>query len=176
MTQNIKKYSDIQDVLIAYKGPITDVLIADTGQNIRTIFSNETVLCRKIFAIFMELAVNVFHYADAKITIDEENSASIGEFHIENTENELLITCKNKLLNKHIDELKEHCLIINSFDRDQLRKYKRDRRGGPRGNRSKGAGIGLIQVALTSDNKLDIEFSSLDNTFSFFKVTATIIK
>ncbi len=59
--------------------------------------------------------------------------------------------------------------VINSLDREELREYKRQQRKLPPGKKG-GAHIGLIQVALTSSNPLDIEVNPVDDKHSFFSI------
>jgi hypothetical protein len=59
---------------------------------------------------------------------------------------------------------------------DDLRKYKREAREAPQLEGSKGAGIGIIQAALTSDNPLEVDAIQVDDNFSFFSLTVKIDK
>ncbi|MBT33019.1 MAG: hypothetical protein CMO01_25455 [Thalassobius sp.] len=62
------------------------------------------------------------------------------------------------------------------MDKDDLRKLKKEQRNKPQGSRSKGAGIGLIQVALTSGNPLQMEVRQVDDQVSFFSLSVKINK
>jgi hypothetical protein len=62
------------------------------------------------------------------------------------------------------------------MNKDELRDYKREQRSLPQGVRSKGAGIGLIQAALTSGNPLQIDSMAVDEQFTFFSLSVTIEK
>ncbi|RLD77713.1 MAG: hypothetical protein DRJ10_11465, partial [Bacteroidetes bacterium] len=77
--------------------------------------------------------------------------------------------------NDDIVSIIEKSEIINSLDREELREYKRQQRKLPPGKRG-GAHIGLIQVALTSANPLDIEVNPVDDDHSFFSIAVKIDK
>jgi len=81
----------------------------------------------------------------------------------------------NAVLNDNIIPLIEKCEFINSLDRESLREYKREQRRHPQGNLGN-AHIGLIQVALTAANPLDIEVSPLDDEKSYFSIAVKINK
>lgn len=168
-------FTSNKNVLISYKGPVTDVIMAELSRDIRDKFAANPRASRKLFAIFMELAQNVLYYsAEKKITGDREES--IGTILITEASEHYTFGCGNLVENKYISELVEACEHINSLDRDSLREYKREKRSGKPGERSKGAGIGLIQVALTSENPLRAQYTQVDDAFSFFSVSVKVLK
>jgi len=81
----------------------------------------------------------------------------------------------NVVKNEDVIPLINKCEKINSLDREGLRQYKREMRGLPSDGRD-GANIGLIKVALTSENPLDIEVTPIDNEFSFFSLSVKVLK
>ncbi len=164
-----------KSVLISYKGPVSDVILAEISKDIRSKFSNDPKASRKIFAIFMELAQNILYYSAEK-TLFNNRHDSIGSILITQMAEHYTFSCGNLVENSYIQELVESCKIINSMDRDALREYKREQRSAPQRERSKGAGIGLIQVALTSDTPLKVEYKEIDDTHSLFSLSVQIMK
>jgi len=81
----------------------------------------------------------------------------------------------NLVRNEDIISIIDKSEIINSLDREELREYKREQRKLPHGPKG-GAHIGLIQVALTSDNPLDVEVTPIDDDHSFFSIAVKIDK
>lgn len=161
------------DVLISYKGPVTDVILAEISRDIRHKFSDNPRLSKKLFAVFIELAQNILYYSSEKVYFGDRND-SIGTILITRYTDHHTFSCGNLVENKYIDELVEGCETINTLDRDGLREYKRATRSGPKKDRSKGAGIGLIQVALTSGEPLNVEAVKVDDAYSFFSLSVKI--
>lgn len=161
------------DVLISYKGPVTDVLLAEISRDIRDKFSDNPKISKKLFSVFIELAQNILYYSCEKISFGERND-SIGTILITKTIEHFTFACGNLVENQYIEDLVESCKLINSLDREKLREYKRETRSAPSKDRSKGAGIGLIQVALTSGNPLEVEARRVDDQFSFFSISVKI--
>ena len=162
-------------VLISYKGPVTDIIMSEISRDIRTKFTENPKASRKIFAIFMELSQNILYYSSEKVHFGNNND-SVGTILITETSDHYTFSCGNLVENEHIDELIEGCNTINSMDRETLREYKREQRSKPQGKRSKGAGIGLIQVALTSGNPLNVEYREIDDALTFFSLSVRIDK
>ena len=59
------------------------------------------------------------------------------------------------------------------MNREELRDYKRKEINKPYSS-SGGGNIGLIQVALTSDNPLNYKLTEMDNNTAFFAVCVKI--
>lgn len=162
------------DVLISYKGPVTDVILSEISRDIRNKFAETPRLSKKLFAIFIELAQNILYYSSEKINFSDRRD-SVGTLLVTRIENKHLnFACGNLVENKYVDGLVESCEMINSLNREELREYKRVTRSAPRKERSKGAGIGLIQVALTSGNPLEVEVRQVDEGFSFFSISVRV--
>ncbi len=161
------------DVLISYKGPVSDTILAEISRDIRDKFSENPKASKKLFSIFVELAQNILYYSSEKVQFSNRND-SIGTILITKTSKHLTFSCGNLVENKYINDLVEGCEKINSLDREELREYKRETRSAPQKERSKGAGIGLIQVALTSGNPLGVEARQVDEKYSFFSLSVKI--
>lgn len=161
------------DVLISYKGPVSDLILAEISRDIRDKFSESPKASKKLFAIFVELAQNILYYSSEKVQFGNKND-SIGTILITRSKKYLTFSCGNLVENKYIEDLVEGCKKINSLNRDELREYKRETRSAPQKERSKGAGIGLIQVALTSGNPLGVEARHVDDKYSFFSLSVKI--
>lgn len=161
------------DVLISYKGPVTETILSEISRDIRKKFSENPKIGKKLFAVFMELAQNILYYsAERAMFVDRDDS--VGTLLITRFQNHHTFSCGNLVENKYIEDLVNACNTINSLDREELREYKRHTRSSPTKERSKGAGIGLIQVALTSGNPLKVEAKKVDDGYSFFALSVKI--
>lgn len=165
--------TDKKEVLISYKGPITDVIMSEISKDIRYKFAANARASKKIFAIFMELAQNILYYSAEKMQLADKKD-SVGIVLVTRANEFYRFSCGNLVENEYVEELIESCNFINSLDKEKLRDFKREQRSNPQRERSKGAGIGLIQVALTSENPLEVEFKEIDEKYSFFSITVRI--
>jgi hypothetical protein len=164
------------NILLSYKGPLTDILLAEFSRDIRDkLQSEESKVGKKVFAIFMELAQNVLFYSKEKNQFGN-NRDKVGTLVIVNEEESQTyrIITGNMVFQKDVAFLQEKCDTINSLDRDALREYKRSLRNNPNNEESKGAGIGLVQAALTSDNPLEVEIRTISNDLAFFVVSVSV--
>lgn len=161
------------DILLSYKGPLTDVLLSEFSHDIRQKLQEEDPkVGKKVFAIFMELAQNVLYYSKEVNMFG--NRDRVGTLVIINTGESYQLMTGNLVYKKIVPELMEKCEKINSFDRDELREYKRQLRNAPKNEESKGAGIGLVQVALTSGNRVEMKVKEYANEFAFYVIVVNV--
>lgn len=160
-------------LVLSYKGPFLEEILAKLSDIIRDTFTQDPVLSRKLLAVFLEFAQNVYYYSAETIKIGEKEYG-IGSVGVSRHEDSFKFTTGNFVPNQYLDKLIESCELINSMDRDELRKLKRDTRSAGPGERSRGAGIGLIQVALTAGEPIEYEAIPHDDINSFFFLTAKI--
>ncbi len=163
-----------KNVQLFYKGIFDKNILAAIGSYIKSIIAFNPTISRKLFSIFIELAQNISYYSAEK-TIFEGKEVGIGSVLITEDETLFEFASGNIVQTEDVDALIEKCDLINSLDRDSLREYKRQQRKLPQGPYD-GAHIGLIQVALTSENPLDINISRIDDTYSFFSIIVKIDK
>jgi hypothetical protein len=173
---NLYEYHKLfdEDVLISYKGPFESNILTIIGDYIKMIIKKNPKVSKKIFAIFMELAQNISYYSAEKNRFDPKHRG-IGTLVITEVSDFYTFAVGNIVSNHDIVPVIEKCEIINSLDREALRQYKRDQRNLPSGEFGN-AHIGLIQVALTSENPLDIEVTPISATHSFFSIKVKIDK
>ena len=163
------------NIQVSYKGPIDERILSIIGNYIELVV-DDPVVSKKIFKIFIELAQNISFYSAEKSRLgDKKSEIGAGTIVIGDFKEYYTFVTGNNVKNADIIPLIEKCEIINSLDREGLRKYKREQRKLPPG-RMGGAHIGLIQVALTSANPLDIEVQPVDDKHSFFSIAVRIDK
>ncbi len=165
-----------ENIHISYKGPIDERILQVIGYYIEELSSKYPKAGKKIFKIFIELAQNISYYsAERNIFNKGKKEIGVGMLVIaESTDSYTFIT-GNLVNNDDIFAIIEKSEIINSLERDELRKYKREQRNLPHSKKG-GANIGLIQVALTSSNPLNIEINPMDDERSFLSIAVKIDK
>ncbi|MDX2302216.1 MAG: SiaB family protein kinase [Microscillaceae bacterium] len=165
-----------ENILLSYKGPLSDVLLSEFSRDIRRKLDNEDPkIGKKVFSVFMELAQNVLYYSKEE-NLFGDNKDKVGTLVIVQNDTHYRLITGNLVFKKDVPYLQEKCEVINSLDRDALREYKRNLRNEPSGEESKGAGIGLVQAALTSSHPLEIQIQELSGSYAFFILFVNVKK
>jgi L-cysteine desulfidase len=76
--------------------------------------------------------------------------------------------------NDKIPSLRDRLDQVNSLDKEGLKLLYKDVRLNTSLSDSGGAGIGIIDIARKSENKLEYSFKDLNNQFSLFSLLVRI--
>jgi hypothetical protein len=169
-----------ENVVLAYRGKITKELL-ESVYNItdnsleEKINSPETR--KKIFSILVEALQNIFHHqADpANENIPENNQPGfVISRNEQNGTIDYTIITGNYVLNSSVNILKEKLEEINSLSPEEIRSKHRQALSESTFSEKGGAGLGLLEMARKSGNKLNYEFTNIDNQYSFFSLAISI--
>ncbi len=131
---------------------------------------NDTVKVQRLmFHVIVELLQNIGKYSDDEI--GGEGIIIIGK-----TLDGYYISSGNVIANEKKSRLISSIEIINGSDEKQLKKQYEDQISKPKENEQQGAGLGLIDIAKKTKQKLQYNFELLNNSKSFFLITVHVLK
>ena len=174
---NLFEYHKIfdQDVVLSYKGPFESYILAILGNYIEVTLGHDKQASRKMFAIFIELAQNIALYSADGTDLKLKAISGIGTIAMGESDKYYTLATGNLVRTQDVIPVIEKCELINSLDRESLRKYKIEQRNLSLA-KSDRSNIGLIQVALATSRPLDIEVIPIDKETSFFTISVKIDK
>lgn len=182
MPINLFSYrSDLQKkgVFFGFSGPLTQDLLVEMGDILKQKMkgrkaSSPTIL--KVFSMVVEQSQNIIHYSaeKAKKFPYEEQDLSTGMIAVGYEEGEYFVTCGNLVENSEVQRLAQMLDQLGEMDKGQLKEfYKLQRRKDP-DQRSKGAGLGFIEMARKASRPIRYEFEPVDEKYTFFSVNAHV--
>ncbi len=122
-------------------------------------------LRRKVYNVMVEGLQNITkHQADINVQ-DEKN---YGVFVLKKEHDKYFITTGNLIANDQIESLSKQIDQVNSLDKEGLTAYHRQVLLHGKISEKGGAGLGLIDMARKSGNKLLYAFEKLDDQYSYF--------
>lgn len=119
---------------------------------------------RRVYLIMVEGLQNVAKHQD-KINTEEDKSSF---FAIQKHGNEFYITTANLVANEKTGTLKANIEKINKLGKDELKDYYKVVLTEVGFSEKGGAGLGLIDMARKSGNKLYYDFTKFNDEFSYF--------
>jgi len=175
MSFNLKEYyTNLSkgDVILAYKGSITSDLINDILEAVEKKLEEvnaDSRLRKKIYNVLVESLQNLFHHIEmVHEGIEEELDPKFGILVIDR-ENEIYkITTGNFVNAKRIKFLKEKIDKINSLTKDELKDMYKFILNHQRLSAKGGGGLGLVDIARKSGNKLEYAFYNYSDNYYFF--------
>ena len=170
-----QQYQQIKDhkVLVTFKGGVSQDLLNEFGAMIKSSLSAESNT-RKIFAVFVELAQNIRYYSAEK----ESPDTGIGIIVLWQKDDFYYLSSGNLISNQSVEKIREKCNRVNSMNADELKAFYQEliRKERPTSEGSKGAGLGIVDIARRTDGPIECVINAVDDTNSFLTLTALFKK
>lgn len=170
-------FSDIlheDDLEYIYRGHftqnITKNILALTETNLEHAKDTQKIKNR-IYFIMTEGLQNISKHQDK---LKEDLLEESGIFAIQKKNKKYYITTGNLVENDKIDILKNMLNRINNMDRKELKQLHKQILVTGELSEKGGAGLGLIEMARKSGNKLSFEFKTIDQQYAFFYLNTEI--
>lgn len=120
---------------------------------------------RKVYSVMVETLQNMAKHSDE---IADRYNIGKGLFMIGKKDETYYIITSNKVSNAKMLDLEKAILEVNNATRDELKEmYKKQITEGKISDKG-GAGLGLIEIAKRTRNKLVYQFLPLDEKSQFF--------
>jgi hypothetical protein len=177
MSFNVTEYySQLKgnDVLLSHLGSITSDVINRVLESIenKLIEINEEIKIRKkIYNVLVESLQNLYHHIEElpkSLTGVEESK--LGLVVIKKLDNGYKIITGNFVKSGRIKPLKDKIDKINSLSQDELKDMYKFILNHQKLTAKGGGGLGLVDIARKTGNKLDYSFQNLNNEYYFFNL------
>ena len=123
---------------------------------------------KRLFMFVLESLQNVSRHSD------KNRYADMSLVIYSKTDNGYTVTTGNVLPSANINNLKSKLDEINNLQADEIRNVYRQMLSNSEFSDKGGAGLGLIEMAKKTGNKLDYDFVPLDEEFSYFILSKTV--
>ena len=172
---------DCRGIFLNLSGPLSQNLMVEMGGLMKTkmkLEGSDLNTMHKAFSILVELNQNIIHYSAEKRS--EKRGLSInchegcGIISVGREKGHYFLLSGNMIYQKKVAKLKNRLLEIQKMNQVELKKqYHQQRKLGPDED-SKGAGLGLIDIARKACRPLEFGFNPIDENVSFFTLKTVI--
>jgi hypothetical protein len=173
---NFHKIMEEKDIMLIYCGEFSQELNKTLLSFTERKFKAENVednTRRKVFNIMVEILQNISkNKIDSKENFPEVDAV----FMIGNNNDDYILISSNMIGNSKIPLLKSRIDEVNLLDKEGLKQLYQKARLNTALSESAGAGIGMIDIARKSENKLEYSFEELNNEYSIFSLLVRISK
>jgi len=173
-----KQLMDAQGTLLAINGPMSQSLLIEFGAALKARLQKEGAekkIQRKIFSVFIEQMQNLIRYSDERDEPEEDESErSWGVLLVGKKKGVYYVKCGNLVSRDNVPAIKEHLNHIRSLDETSLKAFYHQVRRGDPPDTSKGAGLGLIEMARMSTSPLAYAMDDVDEQRVFFSTCVFI--
>ena len=127
--------------------------------------NEEKTVKRRVFHVMVECLQNMTKHSGE---FGEDSRIGSGMFIVGKKDEAYYIITANRVENDKIDDLKNSIDGLNKLNKEELTAlYKKQIKDGTLSEKG-GAGLGLIDIARKTGQKLDYQFIPLDNEYYFF--------
>ncbi len=169
------------NIMLSFKGNITSELLTSILQIMESKLSNmdETpAVKKKVYNVLVECLQNLYHHTDEMASQDPVQDENLSKrsaiFMIGKMDDQYRIITGNYMLKENIGILKGKIDHVNSLDKEQLKAYYKEVLNNGSMSAKGGGGLGIIDIARKSGQKLDYDFMEVNDIYSFFTLNINI--
>ncbi|MBK7849861.1 MAG: hypothetical protein IPJ66_01650 [Bacteroidetes bacterium] len=167
------------DIILSFKGDITQELLASVYQIMEARLESEKEepkRKKKFYHILVECLQNVYHHmVDLKEEHGPDAMESTAIFMIGyGPQNSYRIVTGNFIAKEYVDGLQKKLEYINTLSPEELRTEYLQQLSTTELSEKGGAGLGLIDMARKSGQKLEYKFYPVSDSHSFFSLGVTV--
>jgi hypothetical protein len=160
------------DIILFYKGNIdSDVInqVLDTVEDKMVEVNEQSKLRKKVYNVLVESLQNLYHHVD-KVPDDYEDQESerFGILQVKKIEKGYKIVTGNFVRNENIEKLEERIKRINRSSHEEIKELYKFILNHQKISQKGGGGLGLVDIARKTGNKLDYAFKEYNDHHSFF--------
>lgn len=162
-----------REVLINHYGPLSYEEIGFLLNKMTSIlerYNYGITIRKKVYAAMVESLENIYKHQD----IIKENNNYQPKFVLTLEDNQIDITCSNSMLKGKINPLKERLSKVNQLDKAGLKEFYKEVILSGNVSQKGGAGLGIINIAKVTENKLTYTFEDIDDHFTYFTLTIKV--
>jgi hypothetical protein len=158
-----------QKLILVYQGEFTQEstksILAMAERNLDST-GEESNIKRKVFNVMVEALQNIVKHSDE--LVEGEIRSHIAIFLIGKEKDRYSIMAGNPLRKDHMESLKQKLEHINSLDKDGLKDMYKEIIKNTTISDKGGAGLGFVDMARKSGEKLEYEFPEMSSEYYFF--------
>lgn len=168
-----------KNIIFYYCGPVAHASIEGVAQTLRKNLEYEEVgklTAQSVFSVFIEQMQNILNYSAERVPNQDnvENELRVGVVVIGHEQNGYFILCGNKVYNCDVPGLTDKLECVRHMNKDELKTLYKERRRMDPDPESKGAGLGLIEMARKGSEPVEYSFLPIDQEFSFFTISVVV--
>jgi hypothetical protein len=158
-----------QKLILVYQGDFTQEstksILAMAERNLDS-SGEESSIKRKVFNVMVEALQNIVKHSDELVDGEVRSHAAI--FLIGKEANRYCIMSGNPIRKANVATLKQKLDQINALDKDGLKDLYKDIIKNTTISEKGGAGLGFVDMARKSGEKLEFDFPEMSPDYCFF--------
>ncbi|TFH34750.1 MAG: hypothetical protein E4G95_07775 [Bacteroidia bacterium] len=176
--ENYYKGLQTGDDIFSYKGDISsDIInfILDSVEKKIGDSEDPSKTRKKVYNVLVESLQNLYHHADAVPTgFEPQGAHRFGLIIIKRDKIGYLITAANFIGQHKVRSLEDKIVRINNSSEEEIKELYKFILHHQKISDKGGGGLGLVDIARKTGNKLLYQFYDFDETYSFFSLSVKV--
>ena len=164
------------NIMLSFKGDITSELLTSILQIMESKLDNlqeEPKIKKKVYNVLVECLQNLYHHLD-EANEEEDPRVKSAIFMIGKVDGHYDIITGNYINNGNVAGFKKRLDEINGLTKEELKDYYKEVLNNGQMSQKGGGGLGMIDIARKTGQKLDYNFMLVDDKYSFFSLNIKI--
>lgn len=167
-----------EEFFLSYSGFMSEDILEAVGQTLRERLegvASSPKQIRQVFSIFVELMQNIIRYGDDGPQQPEKDGwkPSYGMLTVSRSGENIVVISGNYISQDQAQRITERMLDLQGRSQEELRQLYKEKLRQPAEETSKGASLGLIEIARRSKMPPEFEINDEPDGTSFFIVKAS---
>ncbi len=168
-----KRELDSKGIIFSFSGYLSEGILFSLGEALRekmTLEEADGPTVRRVFSVFVEQMQNIIRYSAEKIVANDGRAIelSAGMVTIGMEDKTFFIVCGNTVRNGDVPRLRERLDFLKGLDKDGIKAHYREQLRETPDEGSRGATIGLIEIARRASAPIEYDFAGIDSDKTFF--------
>jgi hypothetical protein len=129
---------------------------------------------KRILLIMIETLENIMKHSKRPSDVDDNNQAYASALSVTKHDGHFIIASSNLLEKQKVLFLKEKLNYLNELDKQGLKDFYKETITNGEFTNTGGAGLGLIEIAKISGNKIKYEFEPINELYTRLALWITI--
>jgi hypothetical protein len=158
-----------QDLILVYQGDITQETtksILSMAERTLKASQDDPAVKRKVFNVMVECLQNLVRHNEE--VMGDKNAGPTGLFLVGREANGYSVMSANPVRNENVAALKEALGKVNRLDKEGLKDLYKDIIQGTKLSEKGGAGLGFVDMARKSGEKLQFDFHEWTDGYYLF--------
>lgn len=179
MTYSYYKNMQVNNIIFVYQGEVTADLVSSILQMMENKLDGDGEdkrIKRRVFNVMVECLQNVYHHLDTLevVNVDSDINDRTALLMIGKEEKDYYVITGNHILNDRIHNVRDRLERVNRCNRDELRTLYQEILNDGQMSEKGTAGLGMIDIARKSGQKLGYDFHPVNDKYSFFSLEAKV--
>jgi hypothetical protein len=169
--------NNTKELILSHRGTLKYDTIGELINNLKKTVSRLKIklgIYKKLLLVMIESLENILKYNENFDINSNIRTKFTPEFKIEKDDEKYFLTSVNVIFNKDIPMLENKINHVNTLDSDGLKKLYKSTITNGRFTHKGGAGLGFIEMAKISTEKIQFSFKKLDDDYSIYRLCIII--